>query len=78
MKRIVTTLATVGLIVGAGVLAAPLASAQTLDGGFNVFEGTYPSASACQNEANIQNPIATPAGSFWYCSGNNLWFHDPR
>jgi hypothetical protein len=49
-----------------------------LDGGFNVFEGTYPSASACQNEANIQNPIATPAGSFWYCSGNNLWFHDPR
>lgn len=77
MKRIVTTLATAGLIVGAGVLTAPLASAQALNG-FNVFEGTYPSASACQNEANIQNPITRPAGSFWYCSGNNLWFHDPR
>jgi hypothetical protein len=75
MKTFAKTLAIAGLFLGTGVLAVPSASANPADS-FNVFEGTYPSASACQTEANAQNPNASPAGSFWYCSGDNLWFHD--
>ena len=74
MKRVVTALAISGLIVGAGVLAAPSASARALNDAIYVNEGTYPSQSACEDEANYQNS-RDGGEEAWFCDGDTLYVH---